>query len=206
MLLCLSCKSQHKKYNDLNDEQYEVLSALLNGIFQVEDHFYLNKYIQQTKYPEKFSEDYKRRVSIFKISDSLCKNSKDTLELKFRCPLAFNIRDQVGVFEKEDLDYFEEEFQYDSSVGFQLEITKLNSSLPLLSQHSENYYQNFWDKSKMTNNYSEESPSLQIMSIYFSKTKQAALISYKIINDTMENSMQTIIMKKENGIWWRTVG
>ena len=80
-ITCLSCKAQNSNSLKLNNEHYDVLNAFISQKYHFKEHFYLNKYITPRKYTIRFSGNYKRKLSVYKTSDSICRNSNDTLTL-----------------------------------------------------------------------------------------------------------------------------
>lgn len=57
-----SCSSQNKVFGDLNKEQYDILNAFIVYNYDVDDTFYVNKYILQYEYSEIFGAEYSKNL------------------------------------------------------------------------------------------------------------------------------------------------
>lgn len=206
-ITCLSCKAQNSNSLKLNNEHYDVLNAFINQKYDFKEHFYLNKYITPRKYTIRFSGNYKRKLSVYKTSDSICRNSNDTLTLKFKCPMAFSLKKYIGLFSEKDLEYFKNTYKQDVSQKFIIDSKKMPPALPIITEHSNDFYKVYLkDKRQARYSFLKESPSLEIQGIYFSENKKIALVAYTMVTSTMGGGLAYSIMQKEDGVWWRLIG
>lgn len=206
--LFFTCKAQTPLPS--TDLQNEVLIAFINQNFDFNDLFYLNKNVRQKKYPTSFSFSYNSLIDFYKKADSICNNSKDTLQLKFFCPAAFNRKKYVDLFDTNKLKYLEDTYDKDAVNSFVLGINLLSEQTPIIKKHSNKYYLQD-DTSKIDNllkedTKSKEVPNLEIQGIYFLKDNNVAIIEYLMTKETFTNKIQYSILKKEKGIWWRMIG
>jgi len=206
VILCFSCKAQNIDYK-LDREHDEILNAFINQKYGLKNVFYLYKFIQQKKYTSSFEANYKKNLSNYKFNDSICRNSKDTLNLKFRCPYAFSLRKYVDLISNKDLKFFKNTYSKDEITKRKINTKELQNSIPLVLEHSDEFYSNYLkDNYKTKAVFSKELPSLVIDGLYFSKNKQIALIAHTMIESFHGGGLAYSIMKKEDGIWWRLVG
>jgi len=206
-ITCLSCKAQNSNSLKLNNEHYDVLNAFINQKYDFKEHFYLNKYLTQKKYTGIFGANYIKNLSICRNSDSICKNSNDTLTLKFKCPMAFSLKKYIGLFSEKDLEYFKNTYKQDVSQKFIIDSKKMPPALPIITEHSNDFYKVYLkDKRQARYSFLKESPSLEIQGIYFSENKKIALVAYTMVTSTMGGGLAYSIMQKEDGVWWRLIG
>ena len=206
-ITCLSCKAQNSNSLKLNNEHYDVLNAFINQKYDFKEHFYLNKYLTQKKYTGIFGANYIKNLSICRNSDSICKNSNDTLTLKFKCPMAFSLKKYIGLFSEKDLEYFKNTYKQDVSQKFIIDSKKMPPALPIITEHSNDFYKVYLkDKRQARYSFLKESPSLEIQGIYFSENKKIALVTYTMVTSTMGGGLAYSIMQKEDGVWWRLIG
>lgn len=201
-----NCAAQ-KKTLELNKIQNDVLNAFLNQKYDFKSHFYLNKFIPQVKFNNNLQGNYLKRLKAYRVSDSICKNSSDTLSLKFNCPRAFYLKNYIDVLTEKDFKYLKH-FYYKKSIKSYIVDVEFfsDSSLPIIKEHSDNFYESYKiEKNKESINY-EELPSLEIKGIYFTQNKEIAVIAHSMKETSMGGGLQYSIMKKENGIWWRYIG
>ena len=206
-ITCLSCKAQNSNSLKLNNEHDDVLNAFINQKYDFKEHFYLNKYLTQKKYTGIFGANYIKNLSIYRNSDSICKNSNDTLTLKFKCPMAFSLKKYIGLFSEKDLEYFKNTYKQDVSQKFIIDSKKMPPALPIITEHSNDFYKVYLkDKRQARYSFLKESPSLEIQGIYFSENKKIALVAYTMVTSTMGGGLAYSIMQKEDGVWWRLIG
>ena len=182
----------------LNNNQKEVLLAFLNQEFSFRDSLYVKSRINREDFSPSFEYAYHRILNQFKESDSLCKNSKDSLIRKEKCKESFNLNKFNGLFSKNDFVYLVNSYQnsFKEDLFFDLKNEHL---IPVIQNHSNEYYLseglNF-----------NEVPSLKIKGIYFTEERNTALIAYALLPYSLRYNVKYAILKKEDDIWWKYIG
>lgn len=194
---------------ELSSTQYEIVIAFLNQKFNHDDFFYLDKFIEVENYSDKFERDYKKGLEFYRMSDSICKTSKDSLKLKLYCHAAFNRKKYKNLFSENDFNYLRNNYKYTKQKKLIIDINKLfKSSIPFIKDHTEDYYLNKEDdiKSELKSYKSKEFPNMKIKGIYLTKNNHIALISYSMIDEKSPRRTLYAVLKKENKTWWRFMG
>ncbi len=200
-----SCHSQKQK-NEFTNEHLEVLKAFLNNKYDHKDSFYVNKNIKQQKYLINFRSNYKRYIEAYKSSDSICKNSTDTALLKLKCPIAFSLKKYQNLITEKDFNYLKKTYNEERKNDWKFNTNELKNYIPLLLNHSKDFYEVYNKDVVKARKSHREYPSLEISGIYFLEDQEIAIIAHSMIESHMGGGLAYSIMKKENGVWWRFVG
>lgn len=197
-LFCFCCKAQTGSLNELKPVDYEVVIAFLNQKYDYNNSFYLNNFIQQENYSNKFKSDYIRELKFYKKADSICNFVKDTVQLKFYCPAAFNRKKYENLLSEKDFRHLENNYSNLNGKKLFINTKKISdASLPIILEHKEKRYKNHKRK---------QFPSLEIKGIYFTDNHLTALLQYKIIKQKSTSRLKYAVLKKENKVWWRLIG
>ncbi|MBX2829463.1 MAG: hypothetical protein KTR22_14965 [Flavobacteriaceae bacterium] len=198
-----ACHSQTKKIENLNADDYDMITIFLN---QQEVNSYVDMHVFKKNRINLFNGKYIQHKKYFSLYDSICRNDRDTTRLKFYCPLAHGFKMYQDVLTQKDLDYLLA--KYGNQEKQDMTLLEMDSIMPkvMLNRHSKEYYDeiDYGDYGKMSTR--NEFPSIQIDNIYFTERKEVAIIAYTLIIPTNESVSNFYILKKIDGIWWKPIG
>lgn len=199
-LFFYSCGAQKgNNWQELDEDQYEVLTAFLNQEFNNRDSFYLNKNGFQLEYSDRFESNYKILEEKYHESDSICKNSSDSNVLKEKCIEAFNYEKFIQLFEVNDFNYFKENYSHSNKKKYIINIKKIPRLAPTILAHSDEYY-------SINNLELKELPSLKIHGFYFSQNNEYALLAYTLLPWSLRYNIKYAILERKNNMWWHYIG
>jgi len=201
LITVLSCKSQNTSTSNLDSVDLEVIELFLG---QMGPEYYADKHLFYRNRIDLFSGKYRYHQQFYINADSICKNDKDTLRLKFYCPLADTFKKFDGLLNEEDLSFLRDKYD--------LKKEKIKISLDSMWQnvfvlkHSDDYYSQV--------NYNEyrgipdinEFPSIQIENLYYNERRDVAIIAYAIVEGPSQGVNSFFLFKKIRNIWWKPIG
>lgn len=197
----LSCNAQ-KEVIKFSYEQNEVLKTFLR---QQKLYTYVDKHFFNRNRIRRFVGDYKNNRRLYRVSDSVCKTSSDTIKLKFYCPISDSFKKNANLFTDNELNIMLKKYNIDNKKVL-LELDTLISNTTL-KEHSLEYY-NQIDYSKFDGIPNlNEFPSIRIDNIYFNETKSAAVIAYTLVYERINSSSSGFyLLEKKDNIWWKPLG
>ncbi|MHA7832513.1 MAG: hypothetical protein ACX93O_15565 [Flagellimonas sp.] len=205
LVASFACSGQSDPSKVLKKSKSEVLLAFLNQNYDYHESFYLNKIYQEDKLSIRFQENYKRRLRFYKMADSICENSTDTLQLRLYCPAAFSAKIYENLLSKDDLEYLASAFDNKSEQIKRIDVkTVSDNSSPLVLEHSEQFYIDYKNGRKIIEQ--KELPSLLIKGIYLSKNEKVAIMAFIYYSHNTYTRTRYAILKKEDKVWWRLLG
>ena len=198
-IMCFSCKAQD--YNKLKPDDYEIINIFLNNM---KSYSYLDeKIISEKGLLKKFEGRFNYQLQFFTNADSICSHSKDTIKVKFYCPLAKTFEKYNNVLSDEDFEFLKKTYNNKEEIKI-IKIKEIENTT--IQEHSMRYYNNVnYKKFKVIPNFNEF-PSIRIREIYYTKNKQVAIIAYGIKESYSSGYLNYFILKKQKNIWWEPIG
>jgi len=185
----------------MDSTDYYVLNKFF---YQMDLHSFVDKHFFDKNLIQLFNGKYNHHLRMFKNSDSICKNSKDTLKRKISCPIADVFKVYDTTLNEKDLLFLSEKY----NIKGKRRLINLDSVIleTTLRKHSKQYYDNIeYDKYSSISNLNEF-PSIRIENLYYNKERDVAIVAYSIVSTTTQISTNFYILKKMDGIWWKPLG
>jgi len=203
ILTLSSCNSQNKEEIKLNHGNYEVLTVFLNT--QRIDT-YLDKHFFKKNLIQLFYGKYQHHKKIFKNSDSICKFSRDTVQLKMSCQIAEAFKKYDNLLSQNDLDFLLKKYENKRKENIVLlEIDTIISNTSL-REHSKEYYNKIkYDEYGGIPDIGEY-PSVQIENVYFNQFKNVAIVAYSVITSSKVIETNFFLLEKTIDLKWEPIG
>lgn len=200
ILIFNSCAAQRENsFQELNEVQYEVLTAFLTQEFNNRDSIYINKNGFQLEYSDEFERNYNILEKKHHKSDSLCKRSTDLVILKEKCFEAFNYEKFMQLFEINDFNYFKEKYNHSNKKEYIINLKIFPRLTIKILEHSDEYY-------SMKNLDLDEIPSLKIHGFYFTQNDEYVLLAYTLLPYSFRYNTKYAILQRKDNAWWYYIG
>lgn len=199
VLTFFSCKSQEKA-DLLNKEDYEIINIFLENM---EEYSFLDVNFLNRSFSSSFTNKFRYQNKFYRNADSICKTSKDTVKIKFYCPIADNLKRHYNVLNDNDLDYLLNNYKNSGRI-IQMDLTEILRTD--FNKHSEKYYSNVIYDKFSKNQVVNEFPSIRISNIYYNKDKDVAVVAYQIVTSITNIDTNYFILKKVRDVWWKPLG